>query len=184
MQVEALRRADPPSKESCRLCTGSRNWKSGQGPTKGCRAIIIRQKLRHHLSQCFSTAGARPGTGPSSYRKKNLPGRGLTKLLSRHLRGRTEGSYAFHSARTPAVPTEIQIGHPASISVNNNNNNNNNNKTSWTALFRFPALQDFCLLYSIQTGSEAHPPSYPMDIGGSFPGGKAAGAWSWPLTSI
>jgi hypothetical protein len=23
------------------LCIGSRNWKSGQGPTKGCRAIII-----------------------------------------------------------------------------------------------------------------------------------------------
>jgi hypothetical protein len=23
-----------------RLCIGSRNWKSGQGPTKGCRAII------------------------------------------------------------------------------------------------------------------------------------------------
>jgi len=23
-----------------------------------------------------------------------------------------------------------------------------------------------------------------MDTGGSFPGGKAAGAWSWPLTSI
>jgi len=23
-----------------------------------------------------------------------------------------------------------------------------------------------------------------MDSRGSFPGGKAAGAWSWPLTSI
>jgi hypothetical protein len=30
-----------PSKESYGLCIGSRNWKSGQGPTKGCRAIII-----------------------------------------------------------------------------------------------------------------------------------------------
>jgi hypothetical protein len=39
--VEALRRADPPSKESCRLCVRSRTWKSGQGPTKGCRAIMI-----------------------------------------------------------------------------------------------------------------------------------------------
>jgi hypothetical protein len=28
-----------PSKEYYRLCTRSRNWKSGQGPTKGCRAI-------------------------------------------------------------------------------------------------------------------------------------------------
>jgi len=29
-----------------------------------------------------------------------------------------------------------------------------------------------------------HPASYPMDIRGSFPGGKAAGPWSWPLISI
>jgi hypothetical protein len=34
--VAALWRADPPSKESYRLCKRSRNWKSGQGPTKGC----------------------------------------------------------------------------------------------------------------------------------------------------
>jgi hypothetical protein len=39
MYVAALRRADPPSKESYRMCIGLRNWKSGQGPTKGCRAI-------------------------------------------------------------------------------------------------------------------------------------------------
>jgi hypothetical protein len=39
VQVEALRRADPPSKESYRLCIGLRNWKSGQVPTKGRRAI-------------------------------------------------------------------------------------------------------------------------------------------------
>jgi hypothetical protein len=30
-----------PFKELYRLCIGSGNWKSGQGPTKGCRAIII-----------------------------------------------------------------------------------------------------------------------------------------------
>jgi hypothetical protein len=27
-------------------------------------------------------------------------------------------------------------------------------------------------------------PSYPMDTVGSLAGGKAAGPWSWPLTSI
>jgi hypothetical protein len=37
--IAALRRADPPSKDSYRLCKRLRNWKSGQGPTKGCRAI-------------------------------------------------------------------------------------------------------------------------------------------------
>jgi hypothetical protein len=36
----------------------------------------------------------------------------------------------------------------------------------------------------IQNGSGAHPASYPMGTRGSFPGGKAAAAWSWPLTSI
>jgi hypothetical protein len=29
----------------------------------------------------------------------------------------------------------------------------------------------------------AHPVSYPIGTGGLFPGGKAIGAWSWPLTS-
>jgi hypothetical protein len=38
VQVAALRRADPPSKESYRLCIGLRNLKSGQGP-KGYTAI-------------------------------------------------------------------------------------------------------------------------------------------------
>jgi hypothetical protein len=41
VQVEALQRADPPSKESYRPRIGLRNWKSGQAPTKGCREIII-----------------------------------------------------------------------------------------------------------------------------------------------
>jgi hypothetical protein len=39
VQVAAFRRADPSSKESYRLCIGLRNWKNGQGPTRGCRAI-------------------------------------------------------------------------------------------------------------------------------------------------
>jgi hypothetical protein len=32
------------------------------------------------------------------------------------------------------------------------------------------------LLHVVYTGSGAHPASYPMDTGGSFPGDKAAGA--------
>jgi hypothetical protein len=42
---------------------------------------------------------------------------------------------------------------------------------------------EFSLLQIAQTGSEVHPTSYRMGTGGSFPGGKAAGALSWPLTS-
>jgi hypothetical protein len=36
----------------------------------------------------------------------------------------------------------------------------------------------------VQTFSGAYPASYPTGVRGSFPVGKAAGAWSWPLTSI
>jgi hypothetical protein len=36
--------------------------------------------------------------------------------------------------------------------------------------------QEISLLHRVQTGSGAHPASYPMGIGGSFPGGKVAGA--------
>jgi hypothetical protein len=43
--------------------------------------------------------------------------------------------------------------------------------------------QEFSLRYVVQTGSGVHPTYYPMDTGGSFPGSKAVGAWSWPLTT-
>jgi hypothetical protein len=43
---------------------------------------------------------------------------------------------------------------------------------------------NFSLNHRVQNGSGAHPASYPMGTRSSFPGGKAAGAWSWPLTSI
>jgi hypothetical protein len=43
--------------------------------------------LGYSTDQSFSTADPRPGTGPSSYRKKNLPGRGLTKIENHCNRG-------------------------------------------------------------------------------------------------
>jgi hypothetical protein len=53
------------------------------------------------------------------------------------------------------------------------------------SMVRFPAVAgDFSLHHRVQNGSEAHPASYPTGTRSSFPGGKAAGAWSWPLTSI
>jgi len=36
---------------------------------------------------------------------------------------------------------------------------------------------------NVQIGSEAHPASYSVGTGGSFPGCKTVGAWSWKLTS-
>jgi hypothetical protein len=39
-------------------------------------------------------------------------------------------------------------------------------------------------LHSVQTGSGAHPASYPLSTECPFPGSKAAGTWSWSLNSI
>jgi hypothetical protein len=43
--------------------------------------------------------------------------------------------------------------------------------TGWTARVRFPAVQIFSLLHSVQTDSGAHRASYTMGTGGSFAGG-------------
>jgi hypothetical protein len=59
-------------------------------------------------------------------------------------------------------------------------------RVGWTigeSGFEFQWGQEFSLLQVVQTGSGIHPTSYTMGTGGSFPGGKEAGASSWPLTS-
>jgi len=38
--------------------------------------------------------------------------------------------------------------------------------------------------HCVQTSSGAHPASFPVGTRGPSPGSKAAGVWSWPLTSI
>jgi hypothetical protein len=38
--------------------------------------------------------------------------------------------------------------------------------------------------HRVQTGSGGHPISYLIGARGPFSGAKAAGSWSWPLTSI
>jgi hypothetical protein len=40
--------------------------------------------------------------------------------------------------------------------------------------FEFQQGQECSLLHVIQTGYGAHPATYPMGIGGAFPGGKPA----------
>jgi hypothetical protein len=51
---------------------------------------------------------------------------------------------------------------------------------------RFPAGAGNISLHHrcVHNGSGAHPASYPTGTRVSFPGGKAAGTWSWTLTSI
>jgi hypothetical protein len=48
---------------------------------------------------------------------------------------------------------------------------------------RFPTgAGNFSLHHRVQNGSGAHPASYPMGTRNCFPGGKAAGAWSYTST--
>jgi hypothetical protein len=44
--------------------------------------------------------------------------------------------------------------------------------------------EEFFFRHHVQTGSGAHPASYPMGTGGSFPGDKAAGAKGSPLHPV
>jgi len=49
----------------------------------------------------------------------------------------------------------------------------------------FPAgVGNFSLHHRVQNSSGAHPASYPMATRNSFPRGKAAEEWRWPLTYI
>jgi hypothetical protein len=41
--------------------------------------------------------------------------------------------------------------------------------------FEYWYIQEFPLIHVLQTGSEAHPASYPMGTSGIFTGGKEAG---------
>jgi hypothetical protein len=55
----------------------------------------------------------------------------------------------------------------------------------WDSRVRFTAgAGNFSLHHRVQNGPGAHPASNPKGTSGSFPGGKAAGAWNWPLNSI
>jgi hypothetical protein len=57
-------------------------------------------------------------------------------------------------------------------------------RAGWSGVWIPAGAGNFSLHHRVQTGSEAYPTSYPMSNRGSFPGGKAAGSWSWPLASI
>jgi hypothetical protein len=49
---------------------------------------------------------------------------------------------------------------------------------------RWRVLLPAWVSHNVQTYSGAQPASYPMGTGCSFPGCKAAGAWSWPLHPV
>jgi hypothetical protein len=70
------------------------------------------------------------------------------------------------SLRNVGEFTKLRGGHSRDSSVGTS--------TGWD----FDSRQgyDFSLLNRVKTGSEAHPPSYPIGTGSSFQGGKEAGA--------
>jgi hypothetical protein len=54
----------------------------------------------------------------------------------------------------------------------------------WSRVSALVGAGNFSLHHRVQNVTGAHPTSCPMGTRDSLPGGKAAGAWSWPLTSI
>jgi len=44
-------------------------------------------------------------------------------------------------------------------------------------------MRHIYIRHRVQTCSEAHPASHPMGTGGSYPWGKTARTWSWPVVS-
>jgi len=56
--------------------------------------------------------------------------------------------------------------------------------TGWLDVQVSAGAENFPFHHCIQTGSGAHPASYPMGTRDSLPVGNATGKWSWPLTSI
>jgi len=57
--------------------------------------------------------------------------------------------------------------------------------TWWTTGVQFPAGAGiFSLRHRVHICFGSHPAAYPMGTASSYSDGKAAGAWSWPLTCI
>jgi len=56
--------------------------------------------------------------------------------------------------------------------------------TGWSGVWVLARAGNLPLHCCIETGSGAISASYLMGTRGSFLGDKAAGSWSWPLTSI
>jgi hypothetical protein len=54
----------------------------------------------------------------------------------------------------------------------------------WSGVWIPAGAGNIPLHHRVQTSSGAHTASYPMGTRGSFPGGKTARAWSWPLRYI
>jgi hypothetical protein len=107
------------------------------------------------------------------------------------------GTYCIHPQGTPIgslwdpsppilLPTGLILLHLSTLGLHFYREDGTSTCTRETGRPGFDSRQEKKIfsLHSVQTDSGAHAASYPMDTGGSFPGGKAAGAWSWPLTSI
>jgi hypothetical protein len=81
---------------------------------------------------------------------------------------------SFASGESAEVKPQIMINDPMRVAVTSRYSDGL--RAGRPKEFESRQGQDFSSLHSVQTGSGARPASYPTGIGGSFPGGKAAGA--------
>jgi hypothetical protein len=111
----------------------------------------------------------------SENRQLSIPSSRKNRITWRFLARRSWISIYFHQPHLPSKFLAVASLYIQSVKRRD---------TGWTARVQFQTREtNFSLLHSVQTGFWAHSTPYPMDTEGSFPGGKAAGAWSWPLTS-
>jgi hypothetical protein len=91
-------------------------------------------------------------------------------------------AFTFHWAWNPSYNYEIDL--QVLIILNKSRDSSVGIALGYGLDDRGSIPGNFSLNHRVQNGSGAHPASYQMGTRGSYPGGKAAGAWSWPITSI
>jgi hypothetical protein len=141
-------------------------------PTKNTNAIAVTNTII--VNNAFHLLAGLSSVFLSSYLKLGIDGSELhnhinTQLLDLYTEDlsfmETVNMYCRSAGQRSRYSDWLRAGRPRGLEVE----------------FRYG--KDFSLLHSVQTGSGAHPASYPMGNEGSFPWSKAAEVWSWRLTS-
>jgi hypothetical protein len=128
---EALRRAVSPSEESYPLCIGSRNLRSDQGPTKGCKAIVLILTYLRSWALLEEPPTSILWNPKVQYRVHKSPP--LVPILS-HIN-------PFHSISSYLSKIHFNIVHPHSNSGDDDNHHHHHQQQSIIYLFTCWAQQ-------------------------------------------
>jgi hypothetical protein len=120
-------------------------------------------------------AGGNIRRAPRSFRSAHRLSRGVSWFSSLPPRGYLLVSWNRTSASLHVLSISSFINH-LTIWYCRSRDSSVGIETGWTAGVRFPAeKREFSLLHGVQTGSGAHPATYPTGAWSSIPGGKRPG---------